>query len=144
MRPPGLGVAAEQCGFAGLEEDDGRRERFSDLLQDGGKALQHLAFADVDDQRGAIDLGGLADEIGEAGQKFERKVVDGVVAKVFKGLERRGFAGAGESGENDEFAGASRVWVLGLGPRARFGGPGVFAGFGFALVWNGFAGHGSC
>ena len=70
MRSPGFGVTAEQRGFAGLEKDDGRRERLPYLLQDGGEALQRLAFADVYDERGAIDLGGLADEVGEAWEQF--------------------------------------------------------------------------
>ena len=138
MGTTGFGIAAEQSGFAGLEKDDGGGERLPDLLKDSGEALQRLAFADVDDQRGAIDLGGLADEIGEARQQFERQIVDGVVAEVFKGLESRGFAGAGESGEDDELAGAG--WS-GLGFR--------FSGwFGFCLpgclwlrlVWNRFCG----
>jgi hypothetical protein len=87
------------------------------------------------------------DADGEAGQELKRKIVDGVVAEVFKGLEGGGLAGAGESGEDDEFAG------LGGRGGGRGGGSGFelrFCGFrewgfgwlrGFRFC---FAGHGSC
>ena len=106
-----------------------------------GKTLETHAFAHVDDERGAIDFGGLTDEVGEARDEVEREIVDRVVTEIFKGFERAGLAGAAHAGEDDELAvsGGFACW-LAHGERLWFWRrawwPPAFADF-FALVLRG-------
>ena len=47
---------------------------------------------------------GLAHEVGEARDEFQRQVVDGVEAEVLKRFERGELAGAGHAGQDHQFA----------------------------------------
>src|ERR1700761_3776702 len=105
MRTSSLGVSAQQRGLARFKKDHRGCERPFDLLQDGGKAFERLAFANIDDQRGTIDLRRLPNQIGKTRQQLERQVVYGVVAQILEGLQSRGLPRAGQASENDEFTG---------------------------------------
>jgi len=114
MGAAGLGEAANDGFFGGVEEDDTSWKNFADLREDGGKTLEAAALPDVNHESRVGDLGGLGDEVSEAGYEFEWEVVDGVEAEVFESLERGGLASTGEASENDELARLSIVgsWRL--------------------------------
>jgi hypothetical protein len=88
-----------------VEKDDAGGEQLADALEDFREAVEGGSFADVDDDGGALDFGGCTDEGGEVREQLEGQVVDGVVTDIFKGLEGRGLAGAGDSGDDDQFPG---------------------------------------
>jgi hypothetical protein len=75
------------------------------MFQERRKLFELDAFAGVDEKGGAAKVafsGGV--EFGKNRNQFDGKIVDAVEAHVFKGVEDGAFAGAGETGENDELA----------------------------------------
>ena len=72
--------------------------------------VEHLAFADVDHDRGARDfVAGAQRQLGEHRQERHRQVVDAEVAEVLERADRLRLAGAGEAGEDDEARGDGRA-----------------------------------
>ena len=70
-----------------------------------GSDFQLRAFANVHDQGGAADLGGLPHQFRKSRNQFDRQVVHAVVAEVLESFEDGGLAGATHAGDDDQFTG---------------------------------------
>ena len=102
MRATGLRETPDEGIVVGFEEDDARRQNFTHLGEDGREPMEAAAFANVDDEGCVRDFGRFCDEIRESRNEFERKIVNGVEAEVFKCLKRRCLSSAGEASEDNQ------------------------------------------
>ena len=71
--------------------------QFADFFRQGGK-VGGVARIHRDRDRLRLFAGKIAHQAGEQGA---RQIVDAVVAEVFEGVERDGFARAGKSGDDE-------------------------------------------
>ena len=70
-----------------------------------------LAFAGVDQKRGSFDLAAaFVVELAENGNQRDRKIIDAIEAQILEGVQDGAFAGAGETGEDDELARVAFLW----------------------------------
>ena len=67
-----------------------------------GERAEFRTFPNIDDECRAAYFARLQREVGEAGDQFEGKVVNAVVAEIFECLEYRGFSGATHARDDDE------------------------------------------
>ena len=138
MRTPGFGKAAQQRGIGRLEKKDLGRQHFAQLAQQRRKLVQSLPLANINHQGGSLDLRRLADQVRKCRQQIQRQIVYGIEAEIFKGLESRGLAGAGEAGDDDQLAWQAvvrrvRAVVLRIPSRTRARGGCAFARHGHML-----------
>ena len=100
MAPAGFGIAAQQGRFISPDVDKLRQQ--SRIAAERGQGAQHrlrveAAATGVDTDRDvAVGAGG------EIFQHANRRVVHGVVARVFQRVEDRGLAAAGQAGDQDD------------------------------------------
>src|SRR5215472_15321523 len=87
MRAARLAEATNQRIVRGLQKQNLSINSLFYLLEDLRKAVQRPAFANVNHQRCTLDLGRLSCEISKALDQFQWKIVDAVIAKIFKSLE---------------------------------------------------------
>src|SRR5713101_7696926 len=104
MRPARFAEAAQQDGLIGFEENYLCRQQAFDRLDDCREGLQLRAFTNVYHESGAVDLGGLPDQFGEARNQLHRQVVHAVETQILESLEDGGFAGSAHAGDDDQFA----------------------------------------
>jgi hypothetical protein len=76
--------------------------------------VEFRAFAYIDHQRCAADLGRLQRHLGEARDQFDGKIVHAVIAQILKSLKYGCFAGAAHSRDNDQFGSVRGVMRAGL------------------------------
>src|SRR5215470_17817771 len=88
MGPASLAEAPKQGCVRRLKVHDLGGQHLFDGLQDVGQLIEFAAFPDVNDKSGPPDFGRLHGQFGKAGDQFDRKIIDTVVAQVLKGLER--------------------------------------------------------
>ena len=91
-------------------------------LKIAGNCFSVCAFANVDHQRRAADVGRILGQFGEFRDQPDGQIVHRVVAQIFEGLENRGLARTAQPGDDDKFgalrlgmlprAAAARVWPL--------------------------------
>ena len=103
MRPPRFGKAPHQHVVRSFKVDNCGRQQRTHLLQDQREAVDR-PFTNVHTKHGAGNFIGAAHKLGKLRNQFQWKVVDRVVAKVFKRFERREFSRAGEPGQDHQFA----------------------------------------
>src|ERR1700675_4502407 len=104
MRAASLAVTWHQDRIRGLEEDHLGSDDPLHRFDNGRQLLQLAAFANVHNQRGARDFGGLSHQFCEAWYQADRQVIDAVVAEVFKRLQNGGFPGTAHSRDDDQLA----------------------------------------
>ena len=105
MRPARLAESPHQRRLGRLEEDQDRVQVLAalELPVDPRELVQHLPFADVDDNRRARDLGaGSQRQLGEHRQQRDRQVVDAEIAEVLERADRLRLAGTREAGQHHE------------------------------------------
>src|SRR5258708_35331844 len=73
-----LAVTALQDGVGGFEEDQAGGDDPLDRLDDGREFLELAPFADVHDEGGAIDFGGLPGQFGKARDEADGEIVHAV------------------------------------------------------------------
>ena len=82
------------------------------MLQERGQFLELIAFASIDEKRGAREAafaGGV--ELGKNRNQFDGKIIDAIKAHVLEGVQDGAFSGAGQAGEDDELAGFGMMRV---------------------------------
>lgn len=82
-----LAETTHQDRVGGLEEDDLRRNHTGNGFQDLGELFELGAFTHIQDERGAADFARLHSQVSKLWDELDWKIVDAVVAEVFKGLE---------------------------------------------------------
>jgi hypothetical protein len=87
VRPSRLAETAKQGGIAGFKIDDLRGNHLLNRLQNPGQTLELGTFANINYQRSTLDLGGLDRKLGKSRDKFDRQVVDAVIAEIFEGFQ---------------------------------------------------------
>ena len=87
VRPPCFRVAAHQHRVLRIQKNHSRREQLAHALQYLGQAVQRGSFANIHHDRRALNLARCAYQRGKIRQQFERQVVHGVIAQIFKSLQ---------------------------------------------------------
>ena len=72
-------------------------------LQQLRQLIDPSAFANINHQRGALDLSGVPHQVGEVGDQSCRKVIDRIKPQVFERLQRRELSRAADASDDDEF-----------------------------------------
>ena len=73
-----------------------------------GKIFDLPALARIHQKRGALDFArAVAVNLAEHRNQRDGQIVDAVIAQIFKRIQHRTFAGAGEAGENHKLSGVS-------------------------------------
>ncbi len=103
MRPARLRIAAHQHSVLRIEKDHARVQQLLDALRISGSRSSVAPSRTSTTMAARSTSVDLPTNAGELRQQFERKIVDAVKSKILKGLERRGFARAGDSGHDDQF-----------------------------------------
>src|SRR5271155_4441130 len=108
VRTAGFAEAAEQNFVAGFDEDEGGGMFGDEFAVNSGELFDLLAFAGVNEERGAFDFAAAFDvEFAESGDQADGKIIHAVEAEVFEGVQHRTFSGAGQAGEDYELAGVT-------------------------------------
>ena len=88
VRAPRLGEASNQRIFARLQKHYARWQHLANVFQDCRKLIQPHPLAHIDDQRSALDLRRLANQIRKSRHQLQWQIVDRIVAEVLKRLQR--------------------------------------------------------
>ena len=67
------------------------------------ETVESLALANIHHNGRTLNFDGFLHQSGKIRQQFQRQVVNGMEAQIFKGSERRSFARAGDSSDYDQF-----------------------------------------
>src|SRR5271170_4462194 len=122
VRTAGFAEAAEQNFVAGFDEDAGGGMFGDELAINSGELFDLLAFAGVNEERGAFDFAAAFDvEFAESGDQADGKIIHAIKAEVFEGVQHRTFSGAGQASEDYELAGVT-IAISGGAAAAGHGG----------------------
>ncbi len=109
MRAAGLAKTPQQHGIGGFQKGNLGRNHAPHRLENARQLFELRAFANIHHQRRAADLGRLQRHLGEARDQFDGKVIDAVVAQIFKSLEHRRFARAAHARDDHQFRSMRRI-----------------------------------